>query len=53
MLTLKCKVTKITVKFNVLTNGGIVRFLSSLLVICRCHKIEGFNLEVKFDASTK
>ena len=51
MLTLKCKVTKITV--NVLTNGGIVRFLSSLLVICRCHKIEGFNLEVKFDASTK
>ena len=46
MLTLKCKVTKITVKFNVLTNGGIVRFLSSLLVICRCHKIEGIMLSL-------
>ena len=46
MLTLKCKVTKITVKFNVLTNGGIVRFLSSLLVICRCRKIEGIVLSL-------
>lgn len=44
MLTLKCEVTKITV--NVLTNGGIVRFLSSLLVICRCHKIEGIVLSL-------
>ena len=44
MLTLKCKVTKITV--NVLTNGGIVGFLSSLLVINRCHKTEGIVLSL-------
>lgn len=44
MLTLKCKVTKITV--NVLTNGGIVGFLSSPLIINRCHKIEGIVLSL-------
>ena len=44
MLTLWCKVTKITV--NVLTNGGIVGFLSSPLIINRCHKIEGIVLSL-------